>query len=154
MAGGKGKIKPEDGRQFSSEYQPTEKWTEEKALDLGAKLITWLKAKDDDGEDKGNIFFEEFLIIENDYYPELISYLCKKFTSFFNLINRATKIQELKLQKYGVGDRLNATMTKFVLTNKHGWTDKVDNTTNGKDINSSTITIEELSRIKKSFEDI
>ena len=124
MAGGKGKIRPEDGKQFSSEYQPKEKWTEQKALELGSDLINWLKEKDNDGEDKGHIFFEEFLVIENDYYPELISYLCDKFSSFSNLINKARKIQELKLQKYGVGDRLNATMTKFVLINKHNWKDK------------------------------
>jgi len=29
MPGGKGNIKPKDGKQFSSEYQPEEKWTEE-----------------------------------------------------------------------------------------------------------------------------
>lgn len=132
MAGGKGKIRPEDGKQFSSEYQPKEKWNEQKALELGSDLINWLKEKDNDGEDKGHIFFEEFLVIENDYYPELISYLCDKFSSFSNLINKARKIQELKLQKYGVGDRLNATMTKFVLINKHNWKEKteVDQNTN------------------------
>jgi hypothetical protein len=132
MAGGKGKIRPEDGKKFSSEYQPEEKWTEKKAIELGNELINWLKEKDDDGEDKGHIFFEEFLIIENNYYPELITYLSKKFLSFFNLIEKAKKIQEIKLQKYGVGDRLNATMTKFVLINQHNWKEKteVDQNTN------------------------
>ena len=52
--------------------------------------------------------------------------------SFFNLIEKAKKIQEIKLQKYGVGDRLNATMTKFVLINQHNWKEKteVDQNTN------------------------
>lgn len=141
MAGGKGKIRPEDGKQFSSEYQPKEKWTEQKALELGSDLINWLKEKDNDGEDKGHIFFEEFLVIENDYYPELISYLCDKFSSFSNLINKARKIQELKLQKYGVGDRLNATMTKFVLINKHNWKEKseIENTHQFNDFNIKDI---------------
>lgn len=141
MAGGKGNIKPEDGKQFSKEYQPKEKWTESVALKLGEELIAWLKEKTDDGQDKCNIFFEEFLIIENDYYPSLITYLCDKFSSFSDLIAKAKKIQEIKLQKYGVADSLNATMTKFVLTNQHGWTDKVDNTTNGKEITKETPTI-------------
>lgn len=127
MPGGKGNIRPKDGKQFSSEYQPKEKWTEEKALELGNQLIEWLKEKDEKGDDKGHIFFEEFLIIEKDLYHDLIGYLCRKFTSFLELIEKARKIQELKLQKYGVADRLNATMTKFVLTNKHGWSDKVEN---------------------------
>ena len=124
MAGGNKNIKPEDGKQFSSEYQPAEKWTEKKALELGHELIAWLKEKDSENEDKGNMFFQEFLIIEKDLYEALIAYLCKKFSSFSKLIEKANKIQELKLQKYGVGDRLNATMTKFVLINKHGWVDK------------------------------
>jgi hypothetical protein len=101
----------------------------------------WLKEKDDDGEDKGHIFFEEFLIIENNYYPELITYLSKKFLSFFNLIEKAKKIQEIKLQKYGVGDRLNATMTKFVLINQHNWKEKseIESSHQFKDFNIKDI---------------
>jgi len=124
MPGGWGKIRPEDGKQFSSEYQPPEKWTEEKALALADELIEWLREKDEDGEDKGNIFYEEFLIIEKDLYVDVIRYLTDKFSSFSERIKQAKKIQELKLQKYGVGDRLNASMTKFTLMNNHGWTDK------------------------------
>lgn len=121
MPGGKGNIKPEDGKQFSSEYQPEEKWTEAKALQLANDLITWQKI---DGQD--NIFWEEFLIIERDLYPSLIAYLEKKFTSFSKLLEKSRKIQELKLQKYGVADTLNAPITKFVLINKHGWHDKTE----------------------------
>lgn len=119
MAGGKGNIKPEDGKQFSSEYQPEEKWTEEKALQLANDLIAWQKT-----DESKHIFWEEFLIIERDLYPELIAYLEKKFTSFLKLIEKARKIQELKLQKYGTADTLSAPITKFVLINKHGWRDK------------------------------
>ncbi len=113
MPGGNGNIRPEDGKQFSSEYQPKRKWTEKKAKKVGKDLIKWMN------EDDQNLFFEEFLILKNNYYPELISYLCKKFTSFLKLIERAKKIQEIKLYKFGVGDQLNATMTKFVLINEH-----------------------------------
>ena len=60
MAGGKGNIKPEDGKQFSSEYQPDEKWTERKSLELGSDLIEWMKAA------PTNIFWEEYLVIERD----------------------------------------------------------------------------------------
>jgi hypothetical protein len=118
MPGGNKNIKPEDGKQFSSEYQPEEKWDEERALQLGKDLIEWQK------KDNINIFFEEFLIMERDLYPQLISYLSEKFSSFLKLIEQARKIQELKLQKYGTADKLNATITKFVLVNKHGWEDR------------------------------
>lgn len=124
MPGGNKNIRPEDGKQFSSEYQPQEKWPEKKAIELGNELINWLKETDDSGNDKGNIFFEEFLIVEKGLYEELISYLSKKFSSFSKLIERARKIQEIKLKKYGVGNKLNATMTKFVLINNHGWNEQ------------------------------
>lgn len=110
---------PKDGR-FSKEYQPDEKWTLKKAIDLADELILWLNETDDDGEDKGNIFFEEYLIINKNLYEDLICYLCKKFQPFSERISHAKKIQEIKLKKYGVGDRLNATMTKFILNVNHG----------------------------------
>lgn len=108
-----------DGR-FSKDYQPPEKWTLEKSLQLADELIEWLNEVDDDGEDKGNIFYEEFLIIKKNLYEDLISYLCGKFVPFSERIKKAKKIQQLKLIKYGVGDRLNASMTKFVLNVNHG----------------------------------
>ena len=126
MPGGNKNIKPEDGKKFSSDYQPPEKWTEEKAIELGNSLISWMNAKDEDGNDKANLFFNEFLIIEKNLYPSLIDYLCDKYSSFSKLIEKAKKIQEIKLMKYGVADRLNASMTKFTLVNNHGWRDRND----------------------------
>ena len=112
------------GKQFSEKYQPPEKWTEEKALGMGEDLIKWLKETDEDGDDKGNTLFEEFLYLKNDYHPKTISYLAKKFKSFFTLLEIAKKIQELKIHKYGLGDRFNVQMSKFSLINNHGWKDK------------------------------
>jgi len=112
----------------STSYKPgdkaAEKWTLEKAMKLGDELIEWLKEVDENGQDKGNIFYEEFLCIKNDYYEELISYLCKKFDPFLKLIKKAKKIQELKLIKFGIADRLQPTMTIFVLKNHHNYKDK------------------------------
>ena len=120
MPGGKGKIRPEDGKQFSSTYQPPLKWTKERADKLGRELIAWQTEK------PTNIFWDEFLIIEKNLYLDVINYLCKKFTSFSELINQAKRIQEIKLKKYGTADKLNASMTKFVLINNHGWVDKTE----------------------------
>jgi len=130
MPGGKKNIKPSDNpKPFTSEYQPEEKWTEQKALNLGNELITWMKSN------AVNLFWEEFLYIENDYYSDLISYLCGKFTTFSKLIERAKKIQEIKLKKYGTADKLNASITKFVLINNHNWRDKSEITgADGKDL--------------------
>lgn len=137
MPGGDKNIKPEDGKQFSSTYQPQEKWTEEKALQVGKELIEWLK------EEETNIFFGEFLYLKNDYHKDLIWYLCKKFSSFSELIKKATDIQETKLVKYGCFDKLNAQMTKFTLINNHNWRDKssieTDITSKGEKINDISL---------------
>lgn len=132
MPGGKGNIKPSDGKQFSKSYQPQEKWTEKKAIQLGEDLINWLKEKDEDENDKGNIFVKDFLVIEHSYDGTLVEYLKKKFTSFSQLHARAKEIQEIKLVKYGVGDKLNSAMTKFVLTNHHGYSERVEQNQSGE----------------------
>jgi len=116
-----------NGKMFSKEYQPEEKWTEEKALALGYELLEWMKQP-------MNIFFEEFLIIENDYYAELIAYLSSKFPSFLKVIDRARKIQELKLQKHATFKDTDTGMTKFILINRHDWKDKTEETVNHKGI--------------------
>jgi len=133
MPGGKNNIKPTDGKQFSSEYQPQEKWTEKKATEIGNELIKWLNEKDE------NIFFEEFLYLNNNYQQKLVSYLCKKFSSFSTLIERAKKIQEIKLVKFGCFDKLNSSMTKFTLVNNHKWKEKseTDITTGGEKLTST-----------------
>jgi len=131
----------EHGKRFSSEYQPPEKWTEENALMVGFKLIDWLREKDE------NIFFKEFLHIKNKYPKKIIPYLSNKFKSFSTLIDDAKNIQEIKLMKYGVLDKLNATMTKLTLINNHKWIDKIETK---QEINQNI----NLSKIRKiSFKD-
>lgn len=115
-----------------------EKWTEEKALKLGNELINWLSPKIEviQGKQRDihatNIFWEEFIVINKGYYDDLISYLCGKFNAFSDLIKKARKIQELKLVKYGIANRLQPAMTIFVLKNHHNYKDKQDITTGGE----------------------
>lgn len=123
MPGGKGKIKPKDGKQFSSSYQPKVIWTKKNAEKFFNDLIAWLIEKDE------NLFYEEFIYMvanPKDYgirkmYSDIPGYLKTRptFTSVLELYERAKKIQEIKLYKFGVGDELNASMTKFVLINDH-----------------------------------
>jgi len=150
MPGGKGNIKPEDGKQFSSDYTPQEKWTEEIATDLGNKLIIWLN------EEEGNMFYKEFLI-NNNLYGDLIGHLSKRFSSFSELIAKAKEIQEIKLVKYGVWDKLNASMTKFTLINNHNYSDKqvIESTINDKVALLKELPPKERAeRIKKLIEEL
>jgi hypothetical protein len=148
MPGGKGNIKPEDGKQFSKDYQPSEKWTEKKAIEVGKHLIEWLLLEDE------NIFYDEFLFLKEDYHPHLITYLRNKFTSFQQLIEKAKKIQEIKLKKFGCFDKLNSSMTKFTLINNHNWTDRNENENKNQNINIDVeATPELLKKIDKMIED-
>jgi hypothetical protein len=133
MPGGKGNIKPSDGKQFSKDYQPNEKWTESIAVELGNDLIAWLKDADE------NIFFEDFLYLscdESKYIGRisttLPAYLAKKFTSFSNILSQAKKIQEIKLKKFGAFDKLNASIVKFLLSAEYGYTEKSEVKTEGE----------------------
>ena len=125
---------PKVGKQFSSEYQPDkELWTEEEALRLMSDLTDWF------GESQTNIFFEEFLFDNPNLgerpgmiYEELISYLVRKFPSCLIFYNRAKKIQEVRLMKYAAYDKINAGMSKFLLSAKHGLREKSDVTTDGE----------------------
>ena len=130
MSGGKGKIRPEDGKQFSKEYQPNNIiWNEEKSIEFFNELIEWFIAKND------NVFLNDFLYFEymvnhkelkRTTFEDLPTYLKNKFTSCSKLYNIALKMQETRLIKLGIFNKLNAAMTKFILINNHGWKDKTE----------------------------
>lgn len=141
MPGGNKNIKPEDGKQFQKGDKAAEIWTEKIALKLGNDLLDWMLAEDE------NIFFEEFIFIIADaknyherakIYPELIPYLKNKFSSFLKLIEKAKKLQEVKLNKFGCFDKLNASMTKFMLINHHNYKDRSEIDHSSKDGSMST----------------
>ncbi len=150
MPGGKKNIKSGDGKQFSSTYQPPEKWTEKISLELGNDLIAWLKEKDEEGNDKGNIFIIDFLASKS-LSKDLPAYLAHKFTSFSELLGITKTIQEAKLLKYGVADRLNASMVKFCLINHHGYFNKqhIDHTTRGQSVQKLNITVADPATIER-----
>jgi len=142
MGGGKGNIKPEDGKQFEKGNNAAEKWTEEEALKLGNDMLKWFKAENE------NIFFEDFLYLscnESDYagsiYKELPAYLSKKFSSFLNILDKCREIEKIKLKKFGALNKLNANIVKFLLSAEYGLTDKInlDHTSDGKELKGFTI---------------
>lgn len=134
---------------FKKGNKAAEKWTEKKALELGEELLDWLKEKDKEGNDKGNIMYEEFLYIEKDLYPELLSYLYNKFPTFLKLIEKSKAIQRVKAEKYGMGDRLNASMVKWFLSNHHGQSDKQQIESNNKNENKIIIEVKSPSKTKE-----
>ena len=155
MPGGHGNIKHTDsGSPFKAGNKMAEKWTEKDALKLAKELIDWIKETETDQAgkktDKGNIFVIDFLASKV-YPPRIMPYLAKKFTAFQTIYEIAKNMQEAKLVKYGVADRLNATMTKFCLINHHGYVDKqnIDHTTKGEAVNDVKITVADTDTIEK-----
>jgi hypothetical protein len=155
MPGGNGNIKPSDNpAPFLKGNKAAEKWTKEIADTFANELIEWLSEKFTDNEgnekDKGNIFIIDFLA-ERKMPPKIISYLARKFTTFDTVMEIAKNIQEAKLVKYGVADRLNASMTKFCLINHHGYVDRqhIDHTTQGQAVNDIQITVADKATIDK-----
>ncbi len=150
MPGGKGNIRPEDNpKPFVKGHKYNEKWTEKKALELGNELIEWLNEVDENGNDKGNILFNEFLYLKNNLHPSLISKLKKKFSTFAKLLEHAKKIQETKIVKYGLAERLNVNMAKFVLSAKHNYTEKQEIKQTGNEILKIEITKEDKEELDK-----
>lgn len=159
--GGYKNIKPNEGVPFTTENQPDKEiWNEELAVRLFDDLIEWLNEKDDEGDDNGNMFFKEFFLIECDpkkYHPnakiygDLPNYLANKYLTCSKLLRKAKEIQEIKLMKYGVADRLNASMTKFTLINNHGWRDKIETETTNINYNAE-VSKDEAKKINDALE--
>lgn len=97
-----------------------EKWTEEKALELGNELIKFLNTEGTD-----NLFKKDFLF-KHGLYNDVVNHLCDKFPLFSELIKKADEIQLHKLDKYGIMGELNPAMVIFVQKNCHGRRDKQD----------------------------
>ena len=122
MPGGYKNINGSDGNTFEKGNKYGEKWTEEVANELADELIEWIKS-----DEKENMFFKEFLLLKKGLYPDLLKYLARVHPSFSEKLDLAKEIQKVKLIKYGVDDKLNPAMTKFVLMNQHGMAEKMEN---------------------------
>lgn len=155
MPSGNGNIRPSDNpKPFKKGDKAAEIWTKKIAEQLVNDLIDWMNETDKDGKDKGNIFIIDFLGSRR-LCKSTAAYLAKKFTTFSNLLEIAKTIQEAKLLKYGIADRLNASMTKFVLINHHGYYDKklIDHSNKGEKFDFNNIPTNELiARINKLME--
>ena len=94
------------------------KWTEDKAMELAAELLEWLKYGSD------NVFFEEFLVVDRGLYPQLISDLVKRYDKFAEAIKVARKMQEMKLANRLLSSRNPAGAIFALKNNQHHWSDK------------------------------
>ena len=62
-------------------------------------------------------------------------YLAKKYSSFLEILDTCRKIEETKLKKLSAFDKINASISKFILSAQYNYRDKSDMTTKGESIN-------------------
>jgi len=125
-----------------------EKWTEEKLLEIGKGLVAWMK------ETAIHVFIDEYLLYDCDFNPSNLKRYSEKFESFDELIKKAKAIQELKLRKHSKS--IGMPMAIFCLKCNHDYKDKIDITTNDKDINTplpnvSHLTTQQLQELHDKF---
>jgi len=70
-----------------------------------------------------SIFIKSFAI-ERGYSPQRLTEFSEKNKVFSEVLARAKDWQESKLVNYGLFNRTNPGMTKFVLANHHGYAEK------------------------------
>ena len=90
----------------------TLEWIEEEA-----RLFQEWMGKED------SVFFKSFCV-ERGYHPNRLQEFADKSPVFSGVLEIAKVWQESKLVNYGLFNRTNAGMTKFVLANHHGYCEK------------------------------
>lgn len=82
---------------------------------IATELISWLHEKEE------HILIDEFLLSKKQIFAIDVINLINTNEYFSTIIDQAKQIELTKLLKYASGDKLNSTMVKQILINKHNW---------------------------------
>ena len=93
------------------------KWTKANAEALFDELLDWMRA------DPKNIVWDRFTVIEKQLYPEIVSYLVRRYPSLEEKLSMAKKIQEIRLIEGGLTKDLDKAVSIFLLKTKYGYID-------------------------------
>lgn len=111
--------------------QYEEDWTIDKATELFDDAIELSKSK--------NIDFIGEVARDLGTYRDVFTYLVKKFPELKHSHNILISNVEANCFSHGKKGDINTAMAIVNLKSNHGWTDRVDATTNGNDINIAPI---------------
>lgn len=127
--GGNSPIKRKEGGQPGNKN--AEKWTEERALELGRDLIEWMAPKivkyTENGVEKEydanskNLFYNYFLVNIKGLSKNLINDLCKKYPSFKELERTAKDMQSFKMDNHAAFGNINSTYAIFFKKCQEKW---------------------------------
>ncbi len=110
--------------------QYSEHWTEEKAAEFMKEAVELSKVE-------GYDFIGE-VAKQLDSYVDVFDYIVDKFPKLKPLKNRIKRNCEVNCFSSGKKGEIIPSLAIMNLKSNHGWTDRVDQTTNGKD---STVNI-------------
>lgn len=96
------------------------KWNEEEAIKLLYRAEEWIR-------EPQNYQLTYFFTFELSLYPDVVNYLCYKFTSFSKQYARLRSMCEAKKVMLGLSDKLNPQFLKFDLMNNFKWKDRTEN---------------------------
>lgn len=129
-----------------------ESLTDEKFYELMNKAIEWFRpniVKKDKVEvdlHKDNLFLTKFLH-ENNISRQLLRDVFQTRPWLKEVYQEMSEYQEMKIATKGLNRELDSSMCKFVLSNKHSWSEKSENTNN---VNIKNIDLKSLVGFKKN----
>lgn len=83
------------------------------------EIITGLFEFMNDKDQKGNIFVNDYLILERQLLHSDIQILKTTNETFLTAFRNGMQIEETKLKKFAAADRLNASFVKEILNRDH-----------------------------------
>jgi len=83
------------------------------------EIITGLFEFMNDRDLKGNIFVNDYLILEKQLLHSDIEILKQTNETFYTAFRNGMQIEETKLKKFAAADRLNASFVKEILNRDH-----------------------------------
>ena len=106
-------------------------------------LIEWVKSP-------LNLYYKKFAL-ERGYHPQRLSEFAKKSEKFAEALERAKGWQEIRLIEGGLSNVYNASITKFVLTNCHGWAERQQSTISGDSSNPLSFVLNNIDGATKEL---
>jgi hypothetical protein len=106
------------GNQYACDHgqgapkQYTQEWLEQEAIEFKQ----WMQRED-------SVFFKSFAV-ERGYHPNRLAEFAEGSEVFAGVYHLAKIWQEIRLVNYGLFNRTNCGMTKFVLANHHGYSER------------------------------
>ena len=112
------------------------KWSDDLLIEIFEEGKEWFRpnfTKNKDGLEvdvnKDNLFMGEYLMSKG-LYRNAITEISQTRPWVLDMYDELSEVQEFKLAKLGLLKKLDSSMVKFTLSNKHDWKEKSENTDN------------------------